>query len=450
MSTITIKKGLDLPIAGTPQQKISDGNAVSRVALLGEDYIGMRPTMEVKVGDRVKLGQLLFTDKKNPGVRYTAPGAGKVMEINRGEKRKFLSLVIELDGDDSVSFSAFSSDKIKNLDRQKVRNQLVQSGLWTLFKSRPFSKVPPVEATPQSIFITAMDSEPLAPDMATILSQEGDFFTAGLHVLRSLTDGKCFVCKRPGADIPLPEDMEKIAVHDFDGPHPAGLSGTHIHFLDPVGRHKSVWSIGAQNVAAIGHLFLRGQIKTDRIISLAGPGVENPRLIRTRVGADINALSADEIKAGNYRLISGSVLNGRKAADARSYLGRFHQQVCAIDDSAPRYFLGWLSPGLNRFSLKNIVLSKLFPQKLFSFSSLQQGGSRAIVPVGTYEEVMPLDILPTYLYRALAVDDVEEAEHLGCLELDEADLALSTYACPAKIDHGENLRRVLTIIEKEG
>jgi Na+-transporting NADH:ubiquinone oxidoreductase subunit A len=450
MSRIKIKKGLDLPIAGKPQQKITQGNDISRVALLGEDYIGMRPTMEVEEGDRVKLGQLLFTDKKNAGVQYTSPGSGRAVEINRGAKRKFLSLVIELEGNEEETFTAYSKDNLKELDRQKTQTQLVKSGLWTLFKTRPFSKVPALESTPHAIFVTAMDSNPLAPDMPVILEEETEYFSAGLYVIQSLTNGKSYICKRPDASIPVPSDLERTEVHAFDGPHPAGLAGTHIHFLDPVSRRKTVWSIAAQDVVAIGHLFLTGRILVDRIISLAGPGVKNPRLIKTRIGADINELTKGELVSGTHRLISGSVLDGRQAVDARAFLGRFHQQVSVIPGVVERQFLGWLSPGFDLYSIKNIVLSKVFPGKKFAFTPSIHGGKRAIVPVGTYEQVVPMDILPTYLYRALAVDDVEESENLGCLELEEADLALSTFACPAKIDHGENLRRVLTIIEKEG
>ncbi len=450
MSRIKIKKGLDLPIAGKPQQKITQGNAASRVALLGEDYNGMRPTMEVEEGDRVKLGQLLFTDKKNAGVQYTSPGSGRVAEINRGAKRKFLSLVIELEGDDQVTFASYGKNELRSMDRQKVRNQLIKSGLWTLFRTRPFSRAPAVESSPHAIFVTAMDSNPLAPDIETVIKGEEECFSAGLSVVSALTDGKCYICKRPEASIPVLPDLKKTEVHEFDGPHPAGLAGTHIHFLDPVSRRKTVWSIAAQDVVAIGHLFLTGRILVDRIISLAGPGVKNPRLIKTRIGADINELTKGKLISATHRLISGSVLDGRHAVDARAFLGRFHQQVSVIPGRVERQFLGWLSPGFDLYSIKNIVLSKVFPGKKFAFSPSIHGGKRAIVPVGTYEQVVPMDILPTYLYRALAVDDVEEAENLGCLELDEADLALSTFACPAKIDHGENLRRVLTIIEKEG
>jgi len=446
---IKIRKGLDLPISGEPEQTITDGNKPTRVAILGEDYVGMKPTMAVQVGDKVKLGQLLFTDKKLPAVRHTAPGSGTVVAIHRGAKRAFISLVIELEGDGEVSFASFSESQLSSLDRDKVVGQLIDSGLWTALRARPFSRVANPEATPSAIFVTAMDTHPLAPSVETILAGQEEQFKAGLRVLSKLTDGKLYVCKAPGANVPTVE-LSSLVVEEFAGPHPAGNVGTHIHFLEPVGRNKTVWHISAQDVAAVGHLFTTGKLSVARVVSLAGPGVVKPRLIRTRIGAAIDDVVSGELKDGPQRIVSGSVLSGRKAEGERAYLGRFHQQISVLPEGNRREFLGWLSPGFDLFSVKNIVFSKLIGKKKFDFDTALNGGRRAIVPVGSYEQVMPLDILPTFLLRALAVNDLEDAEKLGCLELDEEDLALCTYVCPSKIDHGEALRRNLTTIEKEG
>jgi Na+-transporting NADH:ubiquinone oxidoreductase subunit A len=211
-----------------------------------------------------------------------------------------------------------------------------------------------------------------------------------------------------------------------------------------------VWYIQVQDVIAIGILFTTGILDVSRIISLAGPGARNPRLIRTRIGASVSDITRDELKEGEQRVISGSVFSGHTAEGVTGFLGRFHQSASVIPEGRKRVFMGWLSPGFNLFSVKNILLSGLLPKKKFIFTTALHGGRRSIVPIGSYEKVMPLDILPTYLLRALAVDDVEEAEKLGCLELDEEDLALCTFVCPSKINHGENLRRNLTLIEKEG
>ena len=449
MGLTKIKKGLTLPITGDPEQVISESNIPKRVAVLGDDYVGMKPTMEVKVGDRVKLGQVLFSDKKMPAVKYTSPGAGKVIEINRGEKRHFLSVVIELDGNEEITFQSYSETKLDSLTRKEIVDQLLDSGLWTSLRARPFSRVANPDVQPHSIFITAMDTNPLAPDVDKIIEGNKPNFITGLKILSRLTEGKLHLCKSPAAKIPV-NGVDRLNIEEFDGPHPAGNVGTHIHFLDPVGRNKTIWHISAQDVISVGILFSTGKLNTERIVSLAGPGVKNPRLIRTRMGAAISDIVEGELNEGDNRVISGSVFMGHSAEGPVDYLGRYHQQISVLVEWRDRKFFGWLSLGSNLFSVKRILISSLTPKKKFNFTTALQGGKRAIVPSGSYEKVMPLDILPTYLLRALAVSDVEESEALGCLELDEEDLSLCTFVCPSKIDHGINLRRTLTIIEKEG
>jgi Na+-transporting NADH:ubiquinone oxidoreductase subunit A len=449
MGLTKIKKGLTLPITGDPEQVISESNIPKRVAALGDDYVGMKPTMEVKVGDRVKLGQVLFSDKKMPAVKYTSPGAGKVIEINRGEKRHFLSVVIELDGNEEITFQSYSETKLDSLTRKEIVDQLLDSGLWTSLRARPFSRVANPDVQPHSIFITAMDTNPLAPDVDKIIEGNKPNFITGLKILSRLTEGKLHLCKSPAAKIPV-NGVDRLNIEEFDGPHPAGNVGTHIHFLDPVGRNKTIWHISAQDVISVGILFSTGKLNTERIVSLAGPGVKNPRLIRTRMGAAISDIVEGELNEGDNRVISGSVFMGHSAEGPVDYLGRYHQQISVLVEWRDRKFFGWLSLGSNLFSVKRILISSLTPKKKFNFTTALQGGKRAIVPSGSYEKVMPLDILPTYLLRALAVSDVEESEALGCLELDEEDLSLCTFVCPSKIDHGINLRRTLTIIEKEG
>ena len=449
MAVIKIKNGLDIPISGQPAEEV-DVKEVNKVALLGQDYVGMKPTLAVSAGDRVKLGQVVFEDKKTPGVKYTAPCSGKVLSINRGEKRVFLSMIFEVDGDEKVDFASFSSaDALSNLSREQARDQLIESGLWTLLRTRPFSRVPKPDSVPHSIFINAMDTQPLAPSIELMVQGEEEHFRAGIRVLSVLTKGTLYLTSAPGVQLPQAE-ADRVQRVDFAGPHPAGAVGTHIHFLDPVHRNKMVWTINAQDVVHIGQLFLTGHLRTEQVMAITGPGAKNPRHIRTRIGASLEELLAGEIDGGEHRLISGSVLSGRTAKDVTAFLGRFHQQVCILPRGNQRQFLGWLSPGRHLYSHKNIVLSKLLPTRDYDFSTALHGGKRAIVPSNSYERVMPLDILPTFLLRALAVDDIDESEKLGVLELDEEDLALCTFVCPSKIDHGVNLRRVLTIIEKEG
>ncbi|MDZ7315306.1 MAG: Na(+)-translocating NADH-quinone reductase subunit A [candidate division KSB1 bacterium] len=449
MRTIRIKKGLDVPISGAPEQVVYDAPAVKQAAVVGADYIGMKPTMQAAVGDRVKLGQVLFTDKKMPAVKYTSPASGRVAAVNRGDKRALVSVVIDIDGDDAVVFDAYDASRLDSLDRGTIRQQLLDSGLWTALRARPFGKVADPQTVPHSIFVTAMDTRPHAPNLDVVLKGKEKDFADGLKVLSLLTDGKVFVCLSPQSRLAV-QESDKIEAVCFSGPHPAGLPGTHIHFLDPVDRHKTVWYVGAQDVAAIGRLFTTGRLDVERIVSLAGPAVKRPRLLRTRLGASLAELTDGELQGGSVRVVSGSLLDGRTAADGAAFLGRYHQQISALPEGGDRHLLGWLSPGFNLYSVKNIVLSKLFPHKKFSFTTALHGGPRAIIPIGSYEEVMPLDILPNLLLKALAINDIEEAELLGCLELEEEDLALCTFVCPSKIDHGLNLRNTLTIMEKEG
>ena len=440
---------MDLPITGKPVQKISQAKQPGTVAVLGIDYIGMKPRFTVSVGDFVKQGELLFTDKKVPSVRYTSPGAGKVIAINRGDRRALVSVVISLDGNDQVSFTSYAEQELPALQRQDVVDLLLSSGLWTSLRCRPFSSVANPASMPHSLFVTALDTNPLAPSLDVIIEENKRHFNNGLAVLSRLTEGTVFLCIAPGGHVPEVHPDSLIPVQ-FAGPHPAGNAGTHIHFLDPAARNKQVWYINAQDVIAIGILFTTGTLSVERIISLAGPSVKNPRLIKTRLGASVSDITSGELIEGKQRCISGSVLSGFTAHEETGYLGRYHQQISVIPEGGKREFLGWLRPGLNQYSIKNIVLSRLQPNRLFSFTSSSHGSRRAIVPVGSYEKVMPLDIMPTPLMKALAVDDIDEAEMLGCLELDEEDLSLCTFVCPSKIDHGKELRRNLSLIEKEG
>ncbi len=450
---VKIKKGLDLPIGGAPEQAISDGPAVRTVAVLGPDFPGMKPTMMVQEGDQVSLGQVLFTDKKTEGVQYTAPGAGRITAINRGLKRALLSVVIELDEENNggeETFSTFASDTITGLDRNEVVEQLRRSGAWTALRTRPFAKVPATTTSPRSIFVTATDTNPLAADPSVVIPDFANEFSAGLDVLSRLTDGAVYVCHEDGKFLPT-GSAGTIESHEFSGPHPAGLPGTHIHFLDPVSAEKTVWYIGYQDVIAYGHLFLTGRIMAERIVSLAGPSVTNPRLIRTRLGASVDELTAGAVEGdGPSRVISGSVLSGRIADEAVAYLGRYHLQVSVLPEDRERVMFGYLLPGADRHSVFPAFLSKWIGEKAVRFTTTTNGSTRGMVPIGTYEEVMPLDILATQLLRSLLVGDLETAINLGCLEMDEDDIALCTYACPAKYEYGPVLRDVLTQIEKEG
>lgn len=446
---INIKQGLDLPIDGQPVQTIYDGPPLRHVALLGSDTIGLRPTLRVSEGDAVKKGQPLFEDKKNPGVVFTAPASGQVVAIHRGERRVLQSVVIALEGDDQIPFPQYTASEIQHLSRDQAIATLLASGLWTALRTRPFSKVPQPNTVPRAIFVTAMDSQPLAADPCIVIAANEETFQQGLIVLSRLCQGKVHVCHAVDANLPR-SSHDQIVFHAFAGPHPAGLVGTHIHFIEPVSLNKSVWHINYQDVIAMGYLFSRGEIYSDRVIALAGPQVQQPRLLRTCLGASLDELTAGQLKSGENRLISGSVLSGTQAIEPTAFLGRYHLQVSVLQEARESTFLGWLRPGAHVFSITGAVLGHFFTGKPFPFSTATHGSERAMVPIGNYERVMPLDILPTLLLRDLLVGDMESAQALGCLELDEEDLALCTFVCPSKYEYGPLLRSVLTHIEHEG
>jgi len=460
MAVHTIKKGLDLPITGGPTQEIDGAPPTARVALLAQDYQFMKPRMHAAVGDEVKRGQLLFEDRKTEGIRFTSPGAGTVVAINRGNRRAFQSLVIELTegeregrpvDDDFQTFGSFTGRAVSTLDADEVRALLVESGQWVALRTRPFSKVPGLTEICHSIFVTAMDTSPLTADPEVVMAGRLDDFNRGLEALTRLTDGAVYVCCAPGSALGAAR-IEGVQNEFFQGRHPAGLAGTHIHTLDPVHRDKTVWYVGYQDVAAIGALFATGRLDVQRVVALGGPVIKRPRLLATRLGAATESLVDGELKPGVNRVISGSVLHGFNAAgEVFGYLGRYANQISCLAEDPERRFFGWIWPGFDRFSLTRAYGSAFRGRSArYDFTTTTHGAHRAMVPIGLFEKVMPLDIMPTFLLRALLMDDLERAEALGCLELDEEDLSLCAFVSPGKENYDVALRRNLLEVWKEG
>lgn len=454
------RRGLDLPITGAPKQIVREERHPTRVAVMADDFPGMKPAMAVAEGDTVKRGQLLFEDRKAPGVRHTAPGAGRVIGVNRGAKRVLQSVVIDLSDSERTGVPAdheietFSSYVATNdpasLSADQIRALLVESGQWTGLRTRPYSKVPTPDSSPSSIFVTAIDTNPLAPLPEVAIERRRADFDLGLMLIDKLSDGPTWLCVSDISEIPEYVHAP-VSVERFGGPHPAGLAGLHIHRLDPVGPKKTVWTIGYQDVIAIGHLFRTGELDIERVVSIAGPAVEEGCLVATRLGANIDDILGKVDSENELRVIAGSVLSGKRASgEVWSFLGRYHNQVSVLREGRERVFLGWLTPGFNAFSNAPIYLSRLIKDKLFDFTTTTNGSKRVMIPIGQFERVMPMDILPTHLLRALAVGDVEEAERLGALELDEEDLALCSFVCCSKYEYGEFLRANLDLIEKNG
>lgn len=440
MTLIRIRKGLNLPVKGAPSGEIELIDDITESAVLGDDYPEMKPSMLVKEGDQVRKGQPVFTDRKNPEIVFTAPVTGRVKAVNRGQKRKFLSMVFEKGEGDPIRFSLASKD------REGVYQLLKESGLLSSFRERPFAKCPNPARQPKAVFINCMDTRPLAADMSVLLKGREEYFTKGVEAVSKLSE-KTFVCA--GIDLNLP-DVSGAEIRIFDGLHPAGLSGTHVHFLYPASLNRTVWTIDMQAVIDIGYLLTHGELNEKTRVALSGD-LRNPCHVETLKGAPVKELIKGKVREdGQVRLILGSVLYGYAAADGVEHLSSVFSQVTALPELTDRYLFGWTTPRKDLFSVKNIFLSKLTGESGLLFDTSLNGAVRPMVPVGTYEKVMPLDILPTHLLRSLIVGDLETAEKLGCLELSEEDLSLCTYVCPGKIDYSPILRDALSTIEKEG
>lgn len=442
-----ITKGLDIPIAGQPVQKIYDHPKPTTLAVLGRDFHDLKPSVQVKEGDIVKAGQVLFSHRKSEGVNFTAPCAGVVKSINRGDKRALVSVVLQAAAEEEfIDFGAHHPEELAQLDETTIRQKLQDSGQWISFRTRPYSHIPNADAKANAIFVTAMDTRPLAADPKVVIAEYAEAFQHGLTVLSRLAP-TVYVCHEAGYEPPKVASSN-VLYKPFSGVHPAGLPGTHIHFLEPASEHRFVWHLNYQDVIAIGKLFTTGKLFVERVIALAGPAVKQPRLIRTRLGANTDSIVSGELITGGYRVISGSVLGGHTAKDAGAYLGRYDLQVSAISEEQDRVFLHWLNPLLSQYSMMRVFLKPGLAQQQFALTSTQNGSHRAMVPLGNYEQVMPLDILATQLLRSLLVRDTVMAQQLGALELDEEDLALCTFVCHSKYEYGSALRDCLRMLER--
>ncbi len=427
------------------------------MGFLADDFPGARFRPVVRVGQRVSRGDPLCRDRSNPAVPFTATAAGTVAEIHLGARRALRSIVIELTDEERATPSGGlewpgpESSPLPSpgrLDGRGVRGLLLESGLWPALRGRPFGRVPSPDQKPAALFVNAMDSNPGAPDPGAVLADETASFDLGLSLLARLTPGPTFVCVRAGS--PLVDGRPgEVRVEQFEGPHPAGTAGFHVHTLAPAGRQRTVWTIGYQDVAALGRLSTTGYRDFERVVALGGPGIEKPRLVRTRLGATTSELLADASLDGDVRVISGSVFSGKKAmGPVYGFLGRYDVQLTLLAEARGRVFLKWLRPGVRTFSSLPVQVSKFLPRPRYAFSTSTHGARRPLVPIGAYERVVPFDMLPTFLLRALLVEDDETAERLGCLELVEEDVALCSFVDPSKTDFGLLLRAALDRLER--
>ena len=422
---IKTSKGLNLPISGTPDPIISDTPNVTSVSLLANDFVGMKPTMMVKVGDIVKRGTKLFEDKKNPGIFFTSPAGGTVKDINRGDKRKFLSVEVEVSENEDAEYFEYENTS------EGLTKLLINTGLWNAFRTRPFNRTPKVGSLPDAVFVNACDTNPLSVDPYFIIDQDKDDFKNGLEALTELFS--CPIhCTYQNNNFDI--NVDKINYCQVSGPHPAGLSSTHISQLYPVSINKIAWTINYQDIISLGYLLKNKSLRTHKIIALGGPSVFKPSLISARISGNIDQLTAGKID-NNSRVVSGSLIYGHASEGIMNYLGFYDSTISAIPDEANDIFLNWLMPGSNLHSKLNVFSSSLLKPNKFTFNVSLNGGDRAIVPVGSYDEILPMDILVPQLLKALVVGDIEQAVELGMLELAPEDLALASYICPSKYDY---------------
>jgi Na+-transporting NADH:ubiquinone oxidoreductase subunit A len=413
-----IHRGVDVKLDGAPVQRDVEHCFPSRCAILGADVPHLRPEFRVEVGDKVRTGQILFVDRRAPDVSFASPVTGVVRSAEFGARRTLHQVVVEVTDDAPLEMPVAESAGHRN----GLTSLLLAVGLWPSFLTRPFGRIPRPGSEPAAIFITAIDTNPLAADPATVLSVDFGLFERGVEALAMLTDGPVFVCQGPGPD--LVHGGGRIRVAHFEGPHPSGLPGTHIHHLLPASAVRTVWHIGYQDVVAIGDLLVNRRYRSERIIARGGPASAKPCLLQTRLGASLVDIAKSDGGADHAALVSGSILSGRRS----DYLGRYHSQVTMFSPPGEPAG-GTVLARLRRLAVQNV------PSPL--------------IPVEAFERAMPLDILPVPLLRALSVGDTESAVRLGCLELAEEDLALMSYLCPGRNDYGALLRRMLDDIAGE-
>jgi len=449
MADFQIRKGKDIKLKGAARKEIVELAPPQKVAVQPRDFRGLKLQPAVKAGDAVKVGTPLLKDKTHPDIKIVSPVSGKVIAVNRGDKRLLLEIIIESDGQrNAETFRKFNSDELKSVSREDIIKTLLDGGLWPVFRQRPFSKVADPHLSPKSIFVQGMNTEPLALDVDFLLERSEKEFQTGLDIIKKLTGGAVHLCVSAHAKSKALTAAQTVQIHRFSGPHPAGNVSTHIHHIDPVKKGDVVWHIGAQDVLRVAALFLNGIYPSDRVVAVTGEGAERRCYVKTVEGASMSSILEGNLKA-DMRYISGSVLAGTRV-DQQGYLGFYDSQVTVIPEGGKRKLLGWLTPGFDSYSFSKTFVASFLPEKEVGLDTDTNGSERAIVLNHIYDEYVPLDIMTFFLLRAVLAGDIEECEKLGILECDEEDFALCSFACPSKVEVGEIIRRGLDLIEKEG
>lgn len=444
---IRIKRGVSIKLKGSAERVYANIPASEYYLVKPSDFTGLTPKLTVKAGDKVQAGSPLFFDKENPSVIFTAPVSGEVTEIRRGDKRKILAVVIKADA--TITYKNFPKSKAEDLTREQIIEQMLAAGLWPFVRQRPFAVIANPTDKPKSIFISAFDSAPLACDNDFVLHGMEQEFQNGLDIVTKLTDGTTHLNIDGNSNASsVFTGAKKVQINKFSGPHPSGNVGVQIHHIDPVNKGEVVWYMYPQDIIAIGRLFSEGKYDASRLVALAGSQIEKPKYYRTIQGASIAAMTQENVSDQKNRFISGNVLTGTKI-DANGHLGFYNNEVCVIPEGNEPDFLGWLLPSFSKFSLSRTFFSWLNPKKEFTISANMNGEERAYVVTGQYENVLPMDLYPQHLIKAIMIGDIELMENLGIYEVAEEDFALCEFSCTSKTPIQEILREGLDLVKKE-
>lgn len=443
---IKLRKGLNIRMKGKADKILIPEERPGRFAVKPVDFPGLVPKMTVKPGAEVKAGTTLFFDKKNEKVKYTSPVSGTVLDVLRGERRRILEVVIEVKGDEYEDFGKADPEK---METEEIKNKLLESGLWPALRQRPYHIVADPEAKPRSIFISGFDSAPLGADYDYIIDHLPEkHYLTGIKVLRKLTEGNVYLSLSSNTTSDLLKNTPGVEINYFSGPHPAGNVGVQMHHIAPVNKGETVWHVNLQDIVSIGRLFEEGKYAPDKIVALAGSEVEKPRYYRTRTGASISPIVKGNITSFNVRYISGNVLTGQKI-QSDGFIGYYDSLVTVIPEGDYYEFFGWITPGLNKFSLSRTFLTWMMPGKKYRLDTNMHGGERAFVVTGEYEKVLPMDIYPMQLLKSILVEDIDKMEQLGIYEVAEEDFALCEFICPSKIEIQSIIRKGLDLMVKE-
>ncbi len=442
---IKIKRGLDIRLKGKAEKVFADAKTPELFAVRPTNFVGLVPKLTVKPGDKVKAGSVLFFDKYRPEVKFVSPVSGEVQVVNRGERRRILEVVVKSDNqNESENFGALDASKAS---REEIIEKLLAAGLWPFIKQRPYDVIANAADTPKAIFVSAFDSSPLAPDYDFIVSGQEKELQAGFDALAKLTSGTVNVGVSDNAASPF-ASVKGVTTTAFSGPHPAGNVGVQIHHVNPINKGDIVWTIQPQEVIAIGKLMLEGIYDASRVVAICGSEVLKTSYVKTKLGAEIAPYVHGNVAEGSLRYISGNVLTG-ESIDEKGYLGAYHSQITVIPEGDEHVFMGWASPGLKRFSVSKSFFSWLCPKKEYALNANINGGHRAIIMSGQYDKVLPMDILPEHLIKAIITEDLDKMEQLGIYEVAEEDLALCEFVCTSKLEIQSILRKGIDIMIKE-